>query len=234
MDVAANIAEGLEAMGIATDPSTCRALAHHLELVFEANERFNLTSIREADAVALHVFDSCAAVPYLERSPAGAFADIGSGSGFPGVPLALLTGRRVTLVESVGKKARFLESVVEALCLKATVQPFRAEEVAQLHPAGFSAVTARALSALPSLVELASPLLALGGWLICLKGAPEEEELRRGDVAARVCGLRRLGTDPVRVPGVEGRRTVITYERVGSASIRLPRRNGMAQRAPLA
>jgi 16S rRNA (guanine527-N7)-methyltransferase len=203
-------------------------------LVFEANQRFNLTSIHEADAVPLHVLDSCVAARCLEGAPAGQFADIGSGAGFPGIPLAILTCRPAGLVESVGKKARFLESVVEELCLKATVQPFRAEEVAEAHAGEFAAVTARALSALPSLVELAAPLLVRGGWLVCLKGAPEDEELQRGDVAARLCGLRRLGTELVRVPGVEGRRTVVTYERVGSPSVRLPRRNGMAQRAPLA
>jgi 16S rRNA (guanine527-N7)-methyltransferase len=233
-DVRADIAGGLAEMGIAATGTQLDALARHLSLVLETNEVLNLTSIDARDSVPLHVLDSASALPFLAEAPAGAFADLGSGPGYPGVPLAVLSGRPVTLVESVRKKAAFLERVVEALRLEATVHPFRAEELASEHPGSFAAVTARALSALPSLVELGAPLLVPGGLLVCLKGRPDEEELRRGDVVSRRCGLKRIETTAVDVPGVDAARTLVVYRRIGVSAVKLPRRNGMAQRQPLA
>jgi 16S rRNA (guanine527-N7)-methyltransferase len=228
------IENGLECMGIPAGRETIDALARHLELVLETNKVLNLTSIDPDAAVPLHVLDSCSALPYLMRAPDGPFADIGSGPGYPGIPLALLTHRPASLVESVRKKAAFLERTVEEIRLEATVHPFRAEELALEQPEAFAAVTARALSALPSLVELAAPLLVHSGLLVCLKGRPEDDELRRGDIAAQRCGLKRIDTDPVSVPGVDASRTIVVYRRESRSSIRLPRRNGLAQRQPLA
>jgi 16S rRNA (guanine527-N7)-methyltransferase len=95
-------------------------------------------------------------------------------------------------------------------------------------------VTARALSSLPSLVELASPLLREGGILVCLKGRPDEEEIARGDAACVKCGMRRTDIITVEVPGLEAARAILVYERRGVSRTPLPRRNGMAQRQPLA
>jgi 16S rRNA (guanine527-N7)-methyltransferase len=233
-DIHSEMEAGLAAMGIPCGPAQLQSLVRQLEMVAEANSRFNLTTIPEDESVALHVLDSAAALTALSHAPQGEFVDLGSGAGFPGIPLALLSGRGVTLVESVKKKAFFLERVVADLCLEASVQGVRAEELAQERPGGYAAVTARALSALPSLVELASPLLVDGGLLICLKGDPEEGELLRGDAAGRRCGMKRVETGPVLVPGVDARRTIVVYLRSGKAGVSLPRRNGMAQRQPLA
>lgn len=221
-------------MGIHPDARQVASLARHLELVAEANASFNLTTIPEASYIPLHVLDSAAALETLATAPPGEFADLGTGAGFPGIPLAVLSGRRVTLIESVKKKATFLERVCADLCLEASVQGVRAEELALVRAAEFAAVTARALSALSSLVELASPLLVDGGLLICLKGAPEEDELSRGDAVGRRCGMRRVVTAPIEVPGVDALRTIVVYRRGGAIGVSLPRRNGMAQRQPLA
>lgn len=228
------IEEGLSALGIVHTAEQVLALERHLRLVAEANAAFNLTTIPVEQSVALHVMDSAVALPFLKEAPTGEFADLGSGAGFPGVPLAILSARPVTLVESVKKKAAFLQSVVGELRLEATVRGIRAEELAGERPKAFSAVTARAVSSLPSLIELAAPLLAADGLLICLKGAPEEDELARGDLVARRCGLTREETVHVDVPWVDARRTIVVYRRTRSAGIALPRRNGMAQRQPLA
>ena len=233
-DTRSEIEAGLRAMSISPQPTQLDSLVRHLAMVAEANSQFNLTTIPEAESVQLHVLDSAAALKALSAAPPGDFADLGSGPGFPGIPLALLSGRTVTLVESVRKKAAFLDRVVAELRLEASVQGIRAEELAQMRPRRYSAVTARALSSLPSLVELASPLLADGGLLICLKGDPEEAELLRGDAAGRRCGLKRVETISVVVPGVDARRTIVVYLRSGKTGVSLPRRNGMAQRQPLA
>lgn len=221
-------------MGLALPEAKVMLLARHLEMVLSANEEFNLTRIEKDDAVRLHVLDSCAAAPALRDAPKGQFADIGSGAGYPGIPLSILTDRPVALVESVGKKAAFLERVVGELCLNATVHGDRAESLALTHPRGFAAVTARAVSSLPSLVELAAPLLASGGLLLCLKGWPQDEELGRGRAAGVLCGMTQESVVELQIPGEELRRTVVTYRRTGKIRASLPRRPGMAQRRPLA
>lgn len=228
------IAAGIQALGLCAPQGAAEALARHIDMVLEANAQFNLTSIDPGDAVSLHVLDSCAAVPLLGSAPLGSFADIGSGAGFPGIPLAVMTNRTVALVESVGKKAAFLERVVAELRLDATVHRARAEELAQTQAESFSAVTARALSSLPSLVELAAPLLRRDGLLICLKGEPKEVELERGRMAAALCGMREERVVRLSIPGTDARRCVIVYRRFGRPRVRLPRRPGMAQHKPLA
>jgi 16S rRNA (guanine527-N7)-methyltransferase len=228
-----SIAAGALEMGIALSDQQAEALSTHLRLVLETNETMNLTSIAPDEAVVLHVLDSLTAVPALESAPGGPFADIGSGAGYPGVPLTIQSGRSVALVESVCKKAAFLERVVAELRLDATVHPVRAEELALERPGGFAAVTARALSSLPSLIELAAPLLTRGGLLVAMKGRVDGDELSRGDEAAAMCGLERCRMDRPTLPGTDAARTVVVYRSVKAPSVRLPRRNGMAQRQPL-
>lgn len=225
---------GLALMGIPCEKEQAADLLVHVDLVEAVNNDFNLTTIRPAAAVAMHILDSAAAAPFLNAALEGEFADLGSGAGFPGIPLAILTGRQVTLVESVKKKASFLERVIADIRLKATVQPVRAEELAGKRRGEYSAVTARALSSLPSLVELAAPLLCDGGALLCMKGRADEEEIARGDAAGAKCGMVRTGVSSVTIPGSDAARTIVVYERRGPIRVALPRRNGMAQRQPLA
>ena len=124
------------------------------------------------DAVRLHIVDSLMVLPEIGDAPDGMMIDLGSGAGFPGVPLALACGRSTLLLDSVGKKARAVRSFLVELGLdgKVDVYPRRAEEM-ELDPSNRAAVVvARAVSSLPSLVELASPLLRQGGWLVAMKG----------------------------------------------------------------
>jgi len=228
------LVDGAAAMSIALTPAVLDRMLLHVDAVIAANETMNLTTIPPEQYAGLHVLDSLSALPFLEAASPGVFADLGSGAGFPGIPLAITTGREVHLVESVRKKAAFLEQVCGELRLEATVHPIRAEELAVTHSSAYSAVVARALSSLPSLVELAAPLLAPGGVLICLKGSPEDAEVVRGDTAAKICGLVRELTERVNVPFVDGQRTILVYRKAGSSRVRLPRRTGLAQRQPLA
>jgi 16S rRNA (guanine527-N7)-methyltransferase len=221
-------------MGIPAAEPQLRAMDRHLQLLAETNASFNLTAVPESEYVPLHVLDSAVALPFLDSAPPGAFGDLGSGAGFPAVPLAILCARPVVLVESVKKKAAFLERVAAELCLEASIQGIRAEELALVRGRGFAAITARALAPLPSLVELASPLLQEGGLLISLKGSPDESEFSRGDAVALRCGMERVATVAVAVPRVDARRTVVVYRRFADPSVVLPRRSGMAQRRPLA
>ena len=145
-------------------------LDKHLELVIEENKVTNLTRIVDWEsAQVLHVEDSLAGLPEVEEALEGPYLDMGSGAGFPGIPLAIMTGRETLLADSVGKKTRALDSFAAELGIDDIVSTYhgRIEDLALQQPNHFSLVTARALSSLASLLELASPLLAKGGRLVC-------------------------------------------------------------------
>jgi 16S rRNA (guanine527-N7)-methyltransferase len=211
-------------------------LSHYLERVLDANRRFNLTAVREFDeAIWLHVIDSLLGLRLVQAAPAGSLADLGSGAGFPGVPLLMCSGRNGVLVESVGKKASFMREATEWLRIEGRVLGCRAEEMAVGEPASQAVVTARALASLPSLVELASPLLQVGGLFIAYKGTPSEDEIERGRKASSKVGMRQ--TDIVRLTLHGPRpaeRALVVFEKIGPGAIPLPRRIGSAQKEPLA
>jgi 16S rRNA (guanine527-N7)-methyltransferase len=222
-------------MGVRVSDAQRALLDAHAEAVLRENETRNLTRITDpGDVAVLHVADSLTALPYLALAPPGRIADLGSGGGYPGVPLAIATGRSVALVESRGGKAQFLAAVAAELGLDIEVRPVRAEELALTEPGSFAAVTARAVASLPALVELASPLLERQGVLVALKGDLADEEIVRGDRVARQVGMTRTLLDEVRLPERDDRRVIVVYTRTGESRVRLPRRPGMAQRKPLA
>lgn len=226
-----------ELLGVEVDPRSCDLLLRHLKAVLRANKSFNLTTITSGErAVELHVVDSLVAVPDVIAAPAGRLADIGSGPGYPGIPLAIVCHRNTTLFESVTKKAVFLQQVVEDLALgdRIEVAARRSEELAEDQRGRYSVVTARALSSLPSLLELASPLLERGGQLIAYKAILDAHERGRGDDVAALLGFERVGERRVFLPGGGQERTIIRYQKIREPDISLPRRPGLAQRRPLA
>jgi 16S rRNA (guanine527-N7)-methyltransferase len=236
MDLGPSVRRALEIAGVPQDRKTVGLLAAHLEMVLEANKTFNLTAIRDPEsAVLLHVVDSLLGLPEIEVSPPGPLVDLGSGAGFPGIPLGIVTGRRVFLVESVGKKAWFLEDASTRLRLDAEVVNMRAEAYASQHPGVFCVVVARALASLPVLVELAAPLLAEGGHFVAYKGEPDSDEIARGDRVAELVGLTRVSRREVVLEEAQrARRTLLVYRRVRKSGVRLPRRTGLAQNQPIA
>ena len=223
----------LEAAGCAVNSTSLRLLGDHLQLVLEANTRMNLTRITDVDAaLRLHVVDSLAWT-HLVSPLEGPIVDIGSGAGFPGIPLAITQRHKVILCESVAKKAEFLRSANAALHLDMEIYMGRAEDLASEHPKLAGTVVARAVSSLPALIELASPLLRESGRLMALKGQPSSVELGHGDDAARICGMERTGLQEFVLPEGDEIRTLVEYTKYQQASVRLPRRPGQAQRAPL-
>lgn len=214
-----------------------RLLDRHLELVIEANKVSNLTRITDwQQGQLLHVEDSLVGLPEVEDAPDGRYADLGTGGGFPGIPLAIATGRETLLVDSVGKKTKALDLIIPELGLADRVKTYtgRAEDLANELPGEFSVITARALSSLPSLVELASPLLRRGGRLVCYKGRPEEEEVERACSLEKKLGMALVSKRDVVLSDEETHRSIIVFEKVKKQKIKLPRRVGMAQRHPLA
>lgn len=211
-------------------------LLEHLHLVIEKNKSINLTRIDGIeDGIAFHIIDSLTCLPEFNNAPQGPFCDMGTGAGYPGIPLGVVSGRNGTLVDSVKKKALCVEEFVNELGVsnQFEIEGVRAEELAIKRKGFYAVVVARALSSLPSLVELASPLLMRGGVLISLKGKPEDRELYEGDLVADKTGMERLSRRDFYMGNEDVSRCIITYKKVGSPKVKLPRRSGMAQRNPL-
>jgi 16S rRNA (guanine527-N7)-methyltransferase len=229
---------GLIALGLALEPAARAAIDGHVRLLLAWTGAINLTAIREpADVARLHVLDSLSAVPQLAALGIDRLLDIGSGGGFPGLPLAAaLAADRALLVDSVGKKVRFLQTVVDATGMgrRVAAERGRSEAIARdpRDREAWPAVTARAVASLAELVELGLPLVAPGGVLVAWKTDPLDDEL---DAAGGALAALRAG--PVRVvpsgiPGLEGHRLVIV-PRGGRIDARFPRDPAERRRRPL-
>ncbi|MEO6102021.1 MAG: 16S rRNA (guanine(527)-N(7))-methyltransferase RsmG [Pseudoxanthomonas sp.] len=178
----------------------------YLALLDRWNRTYNLTAIRNPrEMVTRHLLDSLAMHARVED---GSLADLGAGPGLPGIPLAIARpGLRVTLVESNGKKARFLREVVRTLALgNARVAESRAESLAE--PGAYDAITARALDTLAGIIGVGGHLLRPGGRLLAMKGLRPDEE-----IAALPAGWRLQEVFPLAVPGLAGERHLVIVGR---------------------
>lgn len=205
--IAPRLTAGLRELGLTLAPAQIGALAALLAELADWNTRINLTAITDpAEAVDKHLLDSLAILPHLKGL---AIADVGSGAGFPGLPLAIADpDRRFCLIESTGKKAGFLRHVVARLELpNVEVVAERAE--AFRPPAPFDSVIARALGSLADFIRVAGHLATRDGRLLAMKGRVPEEELK-----AIPRGWKALAVHPVAVPGLDAERCVVELARV--------------------
>jgi 16S rRNA (guanine527-N7)-methyltransferase len=196
---------GLAALGLPPRPLADRLL-EYLALLDRWNRTYNLTAIRDPrEMVGKHLLDSLSMWPHVRD---GRLADLGTGPGLPGIPLALARpGLQVTLVESNGKKTRFLREVVRQLGLdNVRVVEARAEAVDE--PGAYDQITARAMDTLAGIVAVGGHLLAPGGRLLAMKGQRPDAE-----IAALPPGWRVEAVQALQVPGVEGERHLVVVTR---------------------
>jgi 16S rRNA (guanine527-N7)-methyltransferase len=202
----------------------------HVRLLLAWNRAINLTAITDPARVALlHVIDSLTALPVIGvRRGSVRLLDLGSGGGYPGIPLAAATpDAEAMLVESIGKKARFLEAAVDVAGLgsRVTVLGARAETLAARIRGGdvepFDIVTARAVGALPDLVRLGLPLLGPGGRLVAWKRGDTAAEIKAAARAAVALGGARVTVRPTAVPGLEGH-VLVVIEKPALRGLRPP------------
>jgi len=228
--------------GSGDDPGVSEAqlqvISDHVRLLVAWNGAINLSGIRAPEMIARdQVLDSLTALPLLRRAGVEEFLDIGSGGGFPGLTLAVaLPARRALLVESVGKKARFLATAVEATGLgdRVAVAATRAETLAAdpRHRGYWQAVVARAVADMSELAELALPLLQIGGLLVAWKRQPINDELARADSAIHQLRGRLIRLQPVVVPGLEDH-VLVVVEKVAETPREFPRDPAARHSRPL-
>ncbi len=208
----------------------------HLDLVIEANKTTNLTRIDSVDdGMLLHVEDSLVGLEELQSSPEGLYADLGTGAGYPGIPLAIASGRETVLVDARQKKMVILDSIIKELGLEENVSTYagRAELLARSRAGEFSVITARALSKLAVLMELASPLLEYGGHLVCYKAQLQDEEIDHALKVQKLTGMKLVSDRKLLLSDGETHRRIVTFEKASKPKVKLPRQEGMAQKNPL-
>ena len=202
MSPAAQLEQGLTALGIDLSPAAQEKLLAYAALLYKWNKTYSLTAMREQDkAVSHHLLDSLAVLPFV---PAGSLLDVGSGGGMPGIPLDIACPElQVTLLDSNSKKSAFLrQAAIELALPNISVHCGRVE---QYHPAiGFTAITSRAFSELADFVSLSRHLVAPNGCWLAMKGVWPHEEIERLPEDIKVDAVHHLV-----VPGVEGERHLV-------------------------
>jgi len=208
--------------------------------LIEWNSRFNLTAIRDKEGIETkHFLDSLTCLMALDPAASPrSLIDVGTGAGFPGIPLKLILPQlRLTLVESIQKKAGFCVHIVEKLGLRQVqVLAERAEDVGQNpeHRESYDLATARAVAAMPTLVEYLLPLVRIGGLVIMQKGESAQLEALQSEKVIQRLGGKIKVILPVVLPGVVDERYLVVLEKVARTSAEFPRRTGLPSKQPLA
>lgn len=207
------------------------------ELV-ETNKVMNLTAITDpTDIVYKHFIDSLSILPLLPEGPVS-LIDVGTGAGFPGIPLLIARPEiKLTLLDSLNKRLDFLKTVCEKLQLKATTVHARAEEAGQ-NPSmreQFDVATARAVANLPVLCEWCIPLVKVGGQFIAMKGSSGKEELSKACNAIKVLGAKteKESSFLLNTSGESEERFIFSIKKLQPTNMQYPRPNGKIKKQPL-
>jgi 16S rRNA (guanine527-N7)-methyltransferase len=225
-------------IGIKLSPRQLRAFRDYERELLTWNEKFNLTAIREVEDIRTkHFLDSLSTLLELKDPAPTTLVDVGTGAGFPGIPLKIaLPDLRLTLVESIGKKSEFCRHVVNQLQLdEVEVLTLRAEDVGQQsrYREQFDWAVARAVASLPVLAEYLLPLVRVGGALLAQKSGNVHAEVHAAERSIQLLGgsLRRLSL--VTLPGVVDERYLVVVDKKAATPLIYPRRAGMPLKKPL-
>jgi len=206
--------------------------------LLEWNQKFNLTAIRDVESIRTkHFLDSFSCVLAWTSTPPLRIIDVGTGAGFPGIPLKILyPNMELTLVESVGKKAKFCQHIVSVLGLEnVNIIHSRAEDLGQdpSHREGYDWAIARAVANLNVLSEYLIPLVKIGGKVLAQKGESGPAEAQSAEKAMKLLGGKLDGLIPVNLPGVAEDRYLVVMEKVAATPPKYPRKPGIPTKQPL-
>jgi 16S rRNA (guanine527-N7)-methyltransferase len=225
-------------LGIRLSTAQLNSLDTFEKELLKWNERINLTAIRDPEQIRIkHFLDSLSCISVMRDIPMEKVIDIGTGAGFPGLPLKILCPEmELTLVESVAKKADFCHHVIRTLGLeKVQVIQARAETVGQMpgHRQKYDWATARAVAIMPVLVEYLLPLVRVGGAALAMKGETAPAETQDADHATRLLGGHLKKLTPIELPSVAEERYLVVIDKVAATPDKYPRRVGVPAKHPL-
>jgi 16S rRNA (guanine527-N7)-methyltransferase len=214
------------------------ALATYEKELLEWNQKFNLTAIRDAESIRTkHFLDSFSCVLAWKSTSPNRLIDIGTGAGFPGIPLKILyPNLKLTLVESVGKKAMFCQHMVSVLGMEhVEVIQARAEDLGQnaQHREKYDWAVARAVASLNVLSEYLIPLVKVGGNVLAQKGESGPAEAQSAEKVMGLLGGKLKQLIPVNLPGVADDRYLVIVEKVAATPPKYPRKPGIPMKMPL-
>ncbi len=226
------LCEGLPALGLTLSEEIQKTLCDFGHAMVKQNEVMNLTGITEDEAVAkMHLLDSLTVLSTADLS-GKRLIDVGCGAGFPGVPLAIACpDAEITLLDSLGKRMKWLETVLPELGVKAECVTARAEEAVADRRESYDFATSRAVARLNILLELTAPYVKVGGAVLAMKGAAAREELAECGNAIKKLGLK---LEEVREFPIDGTaHAVIVLRKVAPTPAKFPRRFAQIKKAPL-
>ena len=222
---------GLPQLGLQLPEEVRDTLCGFGHAMVKQNEVMNLTGITEDTAVAkLHLLDSLTVMTCADLK-GKTLIDVGCGAGFPGVPLAIASGAKVTLLDSLGKRMKWLEAVLPTLGVSAECITARAEEAVATRRESYDFATSRAVARLNILLELTAPYVKVGGAVLAMKGMAAKEELAECGNAIKKLGLK---LEEVREFPIDGtNHAVIVLRKVAPTPKQFPRRFAKIKQAPL-
>ena len=226
------LVEGLPRLGLTLSEQTADTLCAFGEAVVEQNKVMNLTAITEPDQVAkLHLLDSLSVLAVKDLT-GKRLVDVGCGAGFPGVPLKIACpGMELTLLDSLGKRMQWLQTILPQLGVEANCVTARAEEAVANVRESYDIATSRAVARLNILLELSAPFVKVGGYVLAMKGTAAMEELEEAKKAIKTLGLKLEEVKEFPVDGTA--HTVIVLKKVAPTPAKFPRRYAKIKQAPL-
>lgn len=230
--------QGIENFGIKTNQKMISDFQNYKEILVEWNQKMNLTGIEDEKEVFIkHFLDSVSATKKGYIKNGISLIDVGTGAGFPGMPLKIcLPDLKVTLLDSLNKRINFLKEVGNQLNINdIRFIHGRAEDFGKdtEYRENFDVATARAVAGLPSLMELCVPFIKVGGYFICLKGPNADLELEESKKAMQVLGIEYVEKIDIKLPEIDLNHNILVFKKIKNTPSKYPRKAGKVTKNPI-
>lgn len=228
--------ENAEIIGVTLNDEMLEQFYNYKNLIVEWNEKINLTAITDdLEFIVKHFIDSLTINKYIEKNKT--IIDIGTGAGFPGIPLKVLNkDNEIVLFDSLNKRLKVLEDIIEKIGFK-NIKTLhgRAEETFKNveHREKYDIATSRAVASLNVLAELMLPAVKVGGICICMKGNNAETEIKEAKKAIKELGGEIISVDKIILPELNLERNIIAVKKVKQTPKQYPRKPGTPQKSPI-